>query len=245
MDLRSGLDVLKATVFEGDYSTVHKAHALLETFVYEMNFETTGNDARIFAQRTAVNILASLDIRGRGHADVDKFPYQMVRKVNTSTELHLCARSDDAEKAVELVLNDGVDINSYAESYHTPLLLACLSSSGMLIKTLIDLGADVNAQRTDEKVAPLELAAYWNNYMATRLLLEHGADANIQDINGDTPLHWSVRRGFFKVSQLLIESGCNINVQNNKGRTPLYTAAMNNHENLVTLLLENNADATI
>ena len=245
MDKRSGFNLLQAAVFEGDYSTVFKAHGLLNNFVKEMNFETTGNDARNFPGKTAVDILSSLDVRGRGHADIDEFYYEMVGKVNTLTELHLCAKYDDAEKAVELVLNDGVDINIPAKSNRTPLLWVNMSSSGMLIKALIDLGADVNAQRTDNKGTPLMLASCWNNYMATHLLLEHGADANIQASNGYAPLHESVRRGLFEVSQLLIGSGCNINLQNEIGRTPLHTAAWNNQVKLVTLLLENNADANI
>ena len=245
VDKRSGLNLLQAAVFEGDYSTVFKAHALLNNFVKEMNFERTGNDARIFPRKTAIDILSSLDKKGGGHADIDKLYHKMVENVNTLTELHWCARSDDAEKAVELVLNDGVDINVPALCGRTPLFSASLSSSSESLKTIIDLGANVNVQRTDDEVAPLELAANWNNYMATHLLLEHGADANIQDIDGNAPLHESVRRGFFEVSQLLIESSANINLQNEDGSTPLHIAVEDNYENIVTLLLKNSADANI
>ena len=245
MDKRSGFNLLQAAVFEGDYSTVFKAQGLLNNFVKEMNFETTGNDARNFPGKTAVDILWSLDMRGQGHADIEKLYYEMVKKVTTLTELHLCAKYDDAEKAVELVLNDGIDINIPAKSNRTPLLWVSMSSSGMLIKALIDLGADVNAQRTDNKGTPLMLASCRNNYMATHLLLEHGADANIQASDGYAPLHESVSRGFFKVSQLLIESGCNINLQNNESETPLYVAFRNKHEHLWKLLVKCNADVSI
>ena len=179
-----------------------------------MTFETTRSDAKLFPGETAVDILLSLDTKKRGHDDIGK-PYQEdVKKYCTLTELHRCVRSDDAEKAIELVLNDGADINILALCNRTPLPWVSASSSSMLIKTLIDLGADVNAQRTDDKVAPLNLAASWNNYMATRLLLEHGADENMQSSCGWSPLHASVKQGFFEVSQLLIGVGCNINLRN-------------------------------
>ena len=81
--------------------------------------------------------------------------------------------------------------------------------------------------------------------MATRVLLEYGADINIQDKFGDSPLHGSARKGHFTVSQLLIDSGCNVNLRNNKDKTPLYVAVENKREHLVKLLLENKADVNM
>lgn len=245
MDRRSGFDLLQAAVIEGKYNTVVKAHGLLDNYVKEMDFEKTGSNAMCFPGKTAVDILASMDKKEKGHVDIEKRYKEDVEKIDSLTELHLCTRNDDAEKAVELVLNDGVDINIPAKSNRTPLLWASLSSSSQFIKTLVDLGADVNVQRTDDKVAPLILAAYWNNYMATRVLLEYGADANIKDEAGNTPLHDSARLGFFTVSHLLIESGCNVNLRNNSGKTPLYVAVEKKHQHLVKLLLESNADVNI
>ena len=219
--------------------------ALVDDYVKEMNFETTSSDAKLFPGVTAVDILLSLDTKKRGHDRIDKLYQEAVEKCSTMTELHRCVGSDDAEKAVELVVNDGVDINIPALCNRTPLLWASPSSSSMLIKTLVDLGADVNAQRSDNKATPVMLAACWNNYMATRLLLEHGGDANVQAIDIWSPLHASVSVGFFEVSKLLIEAGCNINLQGENGRTPLHNAVAYNHVKLVKLSLENNADANI
>lgn len=209
VDSDSGFNLLQAAVFEGNYSTVFKAHGLLGNFVNEMNFRKTGSNAKCFPGKTAVDILTSLDKKREGHADIEKLYKDMVEIYNSLADLHLCHRNDDAEKAVELVLNEGIGINIPAQSNRTPLLVACLSSSSQFIKTLVDLGADVNVQRTDDKLAPLGLAADWDNYMATRIFLLYGADANIEDTTGDTPLHNSARHGYFSVSKLLIESGSN------------------------------------
>ena len=93
--------------------------------------------------------------------------------------------------------------------------------------------------------------------MPTRLLLEHGADANmkrtdgssssvtIEDWQGNTPLHVSAHEGFCNISQLLIESSCNFNVSNTDGKSPLHIAIEKNDETLVKLLLKNNADVNI
>ena len=244
-DRRSGFNLLQAAVFEGKYNTVSKAHGLLGNFVKEMNIEKTGSNAKCFPGMTAVNILAILDKKGKGHADIEELHQRMVEIYNSLTKLHFCHWNDDIEKAVELVLTESVDINISAKSNRTPLLCASLSSSSEFIKTLIDLGADVNVQRTDDRVAPLVLSADWNNYMATRVLLEYGADANIQNEAGDAPLHCCTRQGNSSVAQLLIDTGCKVNLRNNRDKTPLDVAVENKQQHLVKLLLESNADVNM
>ncbi len=245
MDKRSGFNLLQAAVLEGKYNTVFKAHGLLDNYEKQMNFVKTGSNAKCFPGMTAVDILASLDKKEKEHVDIEKFYKEGVEKIDSLAELHLCKCNDDAEKAVELVLNEGVDINVPAKSNRTPLLWASVSSSSLFIETLIDLGANVNVQRTDDNSAPLLLAAEWNNYMPTRILLEYGAEANIETEAEGTPLHGCARMGFFSVAQLLIESGCNVNLRNNVGETPLYCAVANKHEHLVKLLLESKAEVNM
>lgn len=245
MDRESGFNLLQAAVFEGKYGTVFKVHALLVNFVKEMNFEKTGSNAKCFPGKTAVDILTSLDEKLKEHINIETFYQGRVEIHNSLSELHLCARNNDAEKAVELVLNEDIDINIPAKCNRTPLLWASPSSSNQVIKTLVDLGADVNVQRTHDKVAPLKLAAYWNNYMAINMLLQYGADANIQDENGNTSLHISARNGEFSVSKLLIESGCKVNMWNYNDKTPLYLAVENRHDHVIKILLESHADVNM
>ena len=207
-----------------------------------MYFQKTGSQAKIFPGKTASEILLALQDKGEGYAKIDKLYKEHVGKVDTLTELHLCYADNDVEKAVELVLNEGVDINIPGKSNRTPLLWAIPSASGEFIKTLIDLGADLNALRTDDKAAPLCLAVYANNYMAVDILLKHGADVGHLNIPENLQLHECVVEGQFGVLRLLIDSGCDINVRNNKGQTLLYLAVKNKHKYIVKYLLENKAD---
>ena len=207
-----------------------------------MYFQKTGSQAKVFPGKTASEILLALQDKGEEYAEIDKLYKEHVGKVDTLTELHLCHADNDVEKAVELVLNEGVDINIPGKSNRTPLLWACSSASGEFIKTLIDLGADVNAQRADKEVVPLYLAVHFNNYMAVDILLKHGADVGHLNISKNLKLHECVVKGQFGVLRLLIDSGCDINVRNNKGQTPLYLAVKNKHKHIVKYLLENKAD---
>ena len=175
IDARSGFNRLQAAVFHGDYDTLRKTfNTYLGNFVQEMDFKKTGSQAKAFPGKTALEILLALQDKGEGNVEIEELYKGCVEKIDTLTELHFCQDNSDVEKAVEIVLNEGVDINIPGKSNRTPLLWASVSASGEFIKTLIDLGADVNAQRTDDKVAPLYMAAFWNNYVAVDILLKHG-----------------------------------------------------------------------
>ena len=233
VDTRSGFNMLTAAVFEGNYDVVSKASVPLDNLQIQMGISALADT------------LANLEIKRSGHYKIESLYRKTVDKVNTLSELHQCKRGNDAEKAVELVLNDGLDINTPALCNRTPLLWASLSSSGEFIETLIDLGADVNAQRTDDKVTPLILSASWNNFMAVYLLLDHEADSNIARADGNSPLHIAVSNGFFHITKLLIKKGSNVNLQNKEGRTPLFLGVKNKRKHLIKLLIENEADVTI
>ena len=233
VDTRSGFNMLTAAVFEGNYDVVSKASVPLDNLQIQMGISALADT------------LANLEIKRSGHYKIESLYRKTVDKVNSLSELHQCKRGNDAEKAVELVLNDGLDINTPALCNRTPLLWASLSSSGEFIETLIDLGADVNAQRTDDKVTPLILSASWNNFMAVYLLLDHEADSNIARADGNSPLHIAVSNGFFDITKLLIKKGSNVNLQNKEGRTPLFLGVKNKQKHLIKLLIENEADVTI
>ena len=233
VDTRSGFNMLTAAVFEGNYDVVSKASVPLDNLQIQMGISAVADT------------LANLETKRSGHYKIESLYRKTVDKVNTLSELHQCKRGNDAEKAVELVLNDGLDINTPALCNRTPLLWASLSSSGEFIETLIDLGADVNAQRTDDKVTPLILSASWNNFMAVYLLLDHEADSNIARADGNSPLHIAVSNGFFHITKLLIKKGSNVNLQNKEGRTPLFLGVKNKRKHLIKLLIENEADVTI
>ena len=200
-------------MFQGDYDTFWSFHLYLANLLQDMNSQKTGSQAKAFPGKTASEILLALQDKGEGYVNIGELYKGHVEKINTLTELHLCEDNNDAEKAVELVLNEKVDINIPGKSNRTPLLWACLSASGEFIKTLTDLGADVNAQRTDKKVVPLHLAASWNNYMAVDILSKHGCDINLRDNAGHTALYTAVRKKHKHIVKRLLESEADVNMK--------------------------------
>ena len=57
------------------------------------------------------------------------------------------------------------------------------------MRWLLDHGADANA-RSRYRFTPLSEAAYAMQLEAVQVLLEHNADINSQNNDGETPLYW-------------------------------------------------------
>lgn len=76
-----------------------------------------------------------------------------------------------------------------------------------------------------------------------RVLLAHGADANVKSRGQRTALHIAADRGHKGMAELLISHGADVNARKDSGHTPLHWAALGGHLGVVTLLLANGADA--
>ena len=144
----------------------------------------------------------------------------------------------------DLIFEDNGEIQSrfsYQEWIHhkdkngQTLLIKAIHTNDILIansirraEQLIGLGADVN-QKDESGSAPLHRAVREDNtYEIVQLLLDAGADINLQGGRcGDTPLHVAARCYQNQAIQLLLDAGADVNQQNNDGNTPLHYAVRN------------------
>ena len=72
-------------------------------------------------------------------------------------------------------------------------------------------------------------------------LLAGGANINVQDANGWTPLMFAVAAAHSKLAKLLLDKGADVNIKAKKGWTPLMIAAKHNDVEMMKLLLEKGA----
>ena len=73
----------------------------------------------------------------------------------------------------------------------TPIHFASAYGYAQVVETLINHGADVNAQ-THSLETPLHLAARRAHFDVVKMLLHHGANPNKTTKKGHSPLHYSV-----------------------------------------------------
>ncbi len=111
----------------------------------------------------------------------------------------------------------------------------------VLVKSLIDGGADVNERDTLGET-PLHVAAISDYREIGSLLLENGADINAGDVRGLTPAHAAAWLGYRDMVDLLITHGADINARDKDGYTVLHTAALAGRKETVSLLIGKGAD---
>lgn len=103
----------------------------------------------------------------------------------------------------------------------SPLCIAVRECQFSAAKTLIESGADVNIGGGVYGSA-LHLAIVRTNLMLTDMMIKRGADVNVKDADGNTPLHFimnvfSKNESKYKaIAECLVMSGAKPNAKNNE-----------------------------
>jgi ankyrin repeat protein len=172
-------------------------------------------------------ILASQpNLSGRDAAGYDLLSYAVM-------ETHQI-RSDEENlrqvEGVRLLLDAGMDPNQSRDpdggstfaglafylSRATPSDYAADAAATAVFRLFLEHGANPNILREHQ---PL-IFSVWSNLDSLRALLDHGADINLRDDTGDTPLLFYLWNGRWDAALLLLERGADIDVRNNLGTTP-------------------------
>jgi uncharacterized protein len=146
---------------------------------------------------------------------------------------------------LQILLDAGTDPNIHDE--HVPALhVAAANDNIEAAKILISHGAKIDARDAANHDTALVYGIRDGKFTIAEYLLEAGADPNIADRRGFTPLHVAVTRDDIRIAGSLLDHGAQINARTQgDGRTPLMIAAAAGFEEMVELLLSRGADPSI
>ncbi len=159
------------------------------------------------------------------------------------TVLHVASRTGNPNVIRQLVAA-GANVNA-KESWmgETALMWAAAANNAPAIRTLVELGAQINARSAtvtypDQKPAepsnyvgsfvpkgqwtPLMYATRENATAAVLALVELGADMNLQDPEGVTPLLEAVLNLHYDLAKTLVEKGADPKIADKAGMTPVF-----------------------
>lgn len=169
------------------------------------------------------------------------------------------------KKYIEILINEGANVNSKNKEGNTPLHLACLSNnpkqdhSTKIEELLLEKGADINAQN-NKLETPLMLLfrieserneEVWNQKFdpiaALMVLIKAGADIKMKSKCEMTALHYACIRGATISALTLINNDADCEALDYSETTPYGYALKNNHEDLCIFLIqkENQVDIPI
>ncbi|XP_013194963.2 ankyrin repeat and SOCS box protein 3-like [Amyelois transitella] len=177
---------------------------------------TTSNALNLAARRNDVNAVRSL-----------------LQKINPNcvdnrgwTCLHEAADKDNYECL--LLILEHPDCRPLAETHegHTALYIACRKKRSIkTIKALLDSVPDIANYGSNESVTPLHIASGQGRTFLIQLLLDYGALINVQDFDGDTPLHDAAMKSEREAVEVLLHAGADPEIKNDPNLfTPFHLA---------------------
>ena len=123
----------------------------------------------------------------------------------------------------------------------TALICAAANNDHKSAELLIKAGAEVNV-KDNLGWSPLMYATDVKyGVKMVSFLLDNGADPNVRNKGGDTPLITAVAANIIASVKLLIEKGADIHATDAKGRSALIIAVVNGNAEIVSFLLSKGA----
>ncbi|KAF2362320.1 Ankyrin repeat [Trinorchestia longiramus] len=188
----------------------------------------------------------SLDIAVRDKTGTTPFAAAMTRRNNAAAKailqrdpkaaqqfdhkghnfLHVAVSKCDLE-SVLFLLSIHVDLSTTTqdEKRLSPLHLATIAGSELLLRNLLLAGSDVGAV-TPQKQTCLHLAALHDHSHLAPVLLENGVNCDALDSDLNNALHVAVKLGHVSVTRVLLtESSINATAVNLRGQNPLHLLA--------------------
>src|SRR5690606_1989501 len=115
------------------------------------------------------------------------------------------------------------DINFPDQIGRTALHIAAAYGYPTILSTLIQYAHDdgdalMQSVDYDNRTA-LHIACLYNRDECVNVLIEHTVDVNIQDSEGNTPLHYAIKNRNYRLAERLVNAGAKL-IENYSGNKP-------------------------
>ncbi|MFW4370795.1 MAG: ankyrin repeat domain-containing protein [Spiroplasma sp. hy2] len=163
--------------------------------------------------------------------------------INHTTPLFLAINNGNIN-FVKFLLKNGADVNFQGKIGSMLIINAININNLEIVDIIFNYGADVNLQDPLANNTYLHIAARNGQLELVKLLLSRGANPNMQEKKGITPLYFAAQSDKTEVVQELLtnknsKNKIDINLSNDLGDTPLHIASFNGNYKIVELLLKN------
>ncbi|MCJ1230401.1 hypothetical protein MMC12_007075 [Toensbergia leucococca] len=136
---------------------------------------------------------------------------------------------------MNLLIRAGSDITHKNEVQNSALHRAVSRSDNLeMIEPLLMAGININEQ-DKYGATPFIVAVCRNQLNSLGLLLDHGADVDVENSDGDVALMSAIFWQYERVTQFLLEHGVNHTLRNKAGQTILHYIAMYGNLKLLAL----------
>ncbi|VDM97292.1 unnamed protein product [Thelazia callipaeda] len=181
----------------------------------------------------------------RGHTEICK----LILKIDPRAAAHVdsqqwnalrSAACNNHENVVQLLIENGVEVDECGEGGRTALRAAAWSGYERVVRRLLEYGADVNKQDAEGRTA-LMAAAFMDHANIVKLLLENDALPNVVDKYGSTALHLAFSTGaetdeHTETITVLLKGGADLHIEDINDRNCLHIAANHGDRNLPLII---------
>jgi len=151
------------------------------------------------------------------------------------TALFAASAKGHIEVVLELIRNKA-DVNIMTEDGSTPLIAATCNGHLGVVKALIKGKADVNKRNPNYATALRYASSYNEDTSIMNELLDAGADFNVQEKIGITPLMISCKKGRLDQVHMLLKKGADVNLKCKKNLKALDYANQQENTDIIEAL---------
>ncbi len=145
-------------------------------------------------------------------------------------------------RRIQAIIKNSPDLMNASVRGSSPLLQAASKGQLVVARFLLEHGANVDQQTSDDQGPALLIAASHGHKSMVELLLSKGANPNVKSRGGTTALHEAASKGFVSIVEVLLASKAEVDARNDKEETPLHLTIAAGQDAVVEALLQHGAD---